>query len=544
MKHHPPAIRAPFYRPGSHLALHRYLDDEFIPTFLDDLANGGLQNPTAYAWLEQQRVGTYRDYPTLSLPLHRTFHLVSCEVSCAVPGDPAFDPQTIRSAGLVIRRTPRGGHTEPWMIERDSDRGWNDQVDPGDPDRHRRVRQVLGSRGAVTDPPYSGERTYPLHVTTARDAHGRRHTILYGFLPVGSGTCAKPRTDRPRIAPADLAEAKSAMAQELAWPFGLERNAPVSTNEVVYRGVPTRAMVLLLRTLVHRHRLGIDNSPANQTLIALIRAIPFDRPVSGLSYAQAADSTNDDVAPLAQRTYVMSLFDYLQSHTQADAEAADGRVYSEIFLRYLDLPLSDSGVPAPTPLPATNGSALNLHLHVDDTSTAALRSALVERVAGRAMQMADDIPLPRYGQDSDDIYVAQAFVRYAHDDNETCEHTVVGELTTVPFRVASPFTPEAIRPVLIQMPKFSDLKRGLMNAHFLTPDDLAQKILSLRIGKPLEVSKGSGPGFNLCWMFSFSIPAITICAMILLMIIISILNIIFFWIPYIFITLPFFCKRR
>jgi hypothetical protein len=529
--HPPPVLRAPFYRPGNHLALHRYLDDEFVPTFLDDLASGALAQATQYTWLDQERMGAHRDHPTLRLPLHRTFHLVSCEVACAVPGNPAFDPAKIRSAGVVIRRTPRGGAMESWQVERDLDVGWSDRVDPGDPDHHRRLRQVLPQADTRT-PPYSGERSYPLHVVTAHDANGRRHTVLYGFLPVGGGSSNRPRAGRPRIAAADLAAAKNAMAQELPWPFGLDRRAPLSDSRQVTNGRPTRALLALLRTLVHRHRLGLDPTRDNATLVSLVGTLRFRTP-------PRFDGLGRELPPAPPAT--ASLKTWLDSFIVTDTEAPTQRAYAGALLRYLDLPLADNLAESPIALPTSNGGTLDLHLDVADNTAAALRTALVDQVAARATQLADDIPLPRYGQDVDDLYIAQAFVRYG---DEACEHTVVGELTTVPFRVASPFTPEAIRPVLIQLPKFSDLKRGLMNAHFLAPDDLAQKILSLRIGKPLEVSQGSGPGFNLCWLFSFSIPAITICAMILLMIIISILNIIFFWIPYIFITLPFFCKRR
>jgi hypothetical protein len=57
------------------------------------------------------------------------------------------------------------------------------------------------------------------------------------------------------------------------------------------------------------------------------------------------------------------------------------------------------------------------------------------------------------------------------------------------------------------------------------------------------LSSGTAPapggGINLNWICGFSIPLVTICAFFLLNIIISLLNIVFFWLPFIKICIPF-----
>jgi hypothetical protein len=53
------------------------------------------------------------------------------------------------------------------------------------------------------------------------------------------------------------------------------------------------------------------------------------------------------------------------------------------------------------------------------------------------------------------------------------------------------------------------------------------------------VPKGDVPQLGIQWICSFSLPVITLVAMILLMIMISLLNIIFFWLPWVRICLPF-----
>jgi hypothetical protein len=114
-----------------------------------------------------------------------------------------------------------------------------------------------------------------------------------------------------------------------------------------------------------------------------------------------------------------------------------------------------------------------------------------------------------------------------------------------PFRVAAPFDPDASRPVLIQMPSLSDLKRGLAKgASMLIPPDTQGLLDALKLNKgvgPDMASEPPPPGSELGiqWICSFSLPVITLIAMILLMIMVILLNLVFFWLPWVRICLPF-----
>jgi len=55
----------------------------------------------------------------------------------------------------------------------------------------------------------------------------------------------------------------------------------------------------------------------------------------------------------------------------------------------------------------------------------------------------------------------------------------------------------------------------------------------------LTSGAGGGAGMSLGWICSFSIPIITICAFFVLNIFLSLLNIVFFWLPFIKICIPF-----
>jgi hypothetical protein len=132
---------------------------------------------------------------------------------------------------------------------------------------------------------------------------------------------------------------------------------------------------------------------------------------------------------------------------------------------------------------------------------------------------------------------------------------------TRPFQMASFFDPDApARPIRIAMPidtspaglrKF-DKKAAFMISDMLcgqidrvkgmTLGDLVRSVLPWPLHKDLSVpEKGpckSGSGLEIGMICSLSIPIITICALLLLMIIVSLLDIIFRWMPFFLICFP------
>ena len=61
--------------------------------------------------------------------------------------------------------------------------------------------------------------------------------------------------------------------------------------------------------------------------------------------------------------------------------------------------------------------------------------------------------------------------------------------------------------------------------------------------KFLEGKPGPGTGFDLDWICGFSIPIITICAFIVLNIFLVLLNLLFFWLPFVKVCIPFPRKK-
>jgi hypothetical protein len=141
--------------------------------------------------------------------------------------------------------------------------------------------------------------------------------------------------------------------------------------------------------------------------------------------------------------------------------------------------------------------------------------------------------------------------------------TTVLSQPTVPFKMAGFFDPDApARPIRIALPidttpaglrKFdkntafmiSDVLCGqIQRAKGLSLGDLVRSVLPWPFHKDLSVpdtgpcKSTSDPALQLGMICSLSIPIITICALILLMIVVSILDYIFRWIPYLIMCFP------
>jgi hypothetical protein len=132
---------------------------------------------------------------------------------------------------------------------------------------------------------------------------------------------------------------------------------------------------------------------------------------------------------------------------------------------------------------------------------------------------------------------------------------------TAPFQMASFFDPDApARPIRIALPLDTSpagLRKFDKNTAFMISDmlcgqidrvkglslgDLVLSVLPWPLHKDLSVPDGgpckSGSGIEFGMICSLSIPIITICALILLIIIVSLLDIVFRWLPYFVICFP------
>lgn len=116
---------------------------------------------------------------------------------------------------------------------------------------------------------------------------------------------------------------------------------------------------------------------------------------------------------------------------------------------------------------------------------------------------------------------------------------------SLPFTIAAFFDPDApMRPVRITMPDTSlqNLRKYQQNVSIVLSKKLREQICQLSGLSLDQIENGElndcENDFSIGMICSMSIPIITICALILLLIIVNLLNIVFWWLPFFKICIP------
>ncbi len=196
-----------------------------------------------------------------------------------------------------------------------------------------------------------------------------------------------------------------------------------------------------------------------------------------------------------------------------------------------------------------------------------VRDALTEALAEDASALNKRIPLVPISQQisattqdsdyQDDRFVIRCVFQRPHCPS-TLQPAVVSQPTEA-FQMASFFDPDApARPIRIPMPvdtspaglrKFAkntafvisdSLSCQIEKARSLTFGDLVLSVLPWPFNKKLDTSSASctNSGIDIGKICTLSIPIITICALIILIIFVLLLDIIFKWVPYLIFCLP------
>lgn len=174
-----------------------------------------------------------------------------------------------------------------------------------------------------------------------------------------------------------------------------------------------------------------------------------------------------------------------------------------------------------------------------------LRAALRLQLAQTIATSSADLPVPKLQSGPSGRYFVVPFLRTICPNG--CERIHWGSPSD-PFAVAAAFDPDAARPLRIEMPDLSDARRGLARgATFDMPPSLANLMNGLNskaaTQNMMTGGGGSTGGLGIRFLCSFSLPAITICAMIMLSITLSLLNIFLGWMAWVKICLPLPAKK-
>lgn len=525
-------LRAPHFAEGPVAPLlQRAEPDDFLEAVFDEL-----RTPEGRTRLRQSQVQERISLSTrrgrgrnaaaapvdsclrLYRPVHRVFHVVLFEAFCDRPGSPPLDPARIDSAGLVIRRLlpPRSaqggmgaGHAgyAGWMTASETARGWSplgSAAADHDPDPARR-RPLLRTGNAEIDRrlaamarsgPALAESVVSLFPVPPAVCRAAGRTLLVGVLPTGS------------------------MEESEAPPD----NAVYSADEIAAR-IPT----------------WLAATPGG-------RRVQPPRAGQLLGRDQASDPALADFIDMLGKVVVgWGLLDdtpgaraLRQALDRLDVEDADNRTRK----------LGDTIEQAARVLLHGDAGSFRMPLRWA-AITAQSASAIAAAVHAAAnQQLAAVRPRETRFEDEATVYRARAFVRVdqhgagADGDGagagEDCPPALVWSEYTEAFQIAAWWRNGPGRPTLIALPDPTpqNLRELKPNVAFKLSPGLFDLLRRNTPGDFLDGKATAGVGIGLQWICGFNIPIITLCAFIVLFIFLVLLNIVFWWLPFVRVCIP------
>ena len=192
---------------------------------------------------------------------------------------------------------------------------------------------------------------------------------------------------------------------------------------------------------------------------------------------------------------------------------------------------------------ATPKAVLNIDIRTANVN--AIETTVKSKLAPASAPALPLAELPKYDATDGAAYIVRCVYQ-----RPVCRppHADVVSLPSEPFTLASFFDPDApARPLRISLPVDTSpagLRSFPKNVAFLVSDRLRTQMEAVSgLKKTLDGDVG-GPAFDLGELCSMSIPIITICAFIVLMIFVALLNIVFWWLPLLRVCLPLRLKAR
>ena len=491
-------------------------DNDFIEGTLEDLrtapSRSALRNDLASASAD----GVLK----LFQPVQRRFHLAVLEAFCDVPGEPRIDPNRIESAGMVIRRIGEDGRREGWMRAGARLKGWVPLAGAADVDaRHeptvarRLAAKAIGPRslarelvdhaakqhGALLE-----EHVVPLFVAPPDVCEAASRTLYYGVVP----TASSDRAEAPAEGPRDFGPESRAFRDHLVGTLNGEALRFDRAGETVSPA---------MRTIADIERGAAGHVASLTLLVRMLQQLAIEFDAFGSSNAsRALFAELESIAlPLVVRPN----------------EAPRSAVSAGAFLKrcvpiLLERETADDAPEMPESWPARDAAATARLAQL-------LSSALAERF--KAVQS----NAGRFDR-ANARYQLRAFVRIKPECG--CPARTEWSAYTPPFTIAPWYETAGAPAVQVPLPDPSD--RGLLKSlkpgvSFVVPAALNN--LFSQDAKKLAAGEGEPPSGtpSLQWICSFSIPIITICAFIVLMIFLTLFDIIFRWMLFIRICIPF-----
>jgi hypothetical protein len=506
-------------------------DDGFPARFLRDVASGG-QTSLAN--------GSPVTSGTLYQPVQRILHVAMADLRCTSLMYPRVDPTRVISAGLVIRRCFRrpGVNGAPpyddpntlsgwmrsstgatqWVVLRpdqetlDPDPKLRPQLKSGQPELDAQLAQ-LSLAAAFT------ETTSRAFAAPPATCAALNRTVFYAVVPTASSEMSDTQPASPPLV--DRAGLVSALPALLR-----------SSQGATVPPVPSAGASVDYRWLSDDFLNVIYPPPTSGT-----------PPIPAMNPSRAAYQFQQFSLALRMLDSVFGAFDGSSQGNQILAVLNRHNVT----LATGTQPLGDFYRTAKTVLldytgPAANAPSFTMPtawegLNNNDESN--LLDAMIAALTPRSQNLL--APQGRF-QDSTRLYRLRLFFR-VKAKNPGCPPLLFWSQYSDPFRIAAWYEGGQRPQPPVPLPDPASIRSMKPNCSFHVPTNLMNSMQGATMSG-LMSGGGGGPasgggGPSLGWICGFSIPLITICAFFVLNIFLSLLNIVFFWLPFIKICIPF-----
>jgi hypothetical protein len=479
---------------------------------------GSLQNSVVTPGSTISALPTTPSNPvTLYQPVQRVFHVALLQLNCNAPGSPRLDPTRVQSAGIVIRRVVQFQGTNSfdappsaWVTYTDGRCQWaalNQSDECLDPDPTKRPLPYSGQPALdalLAAQALSGsatETTSPAFVAAPAVCDGAGITFVYAVIPTASSEIT---TAAPAV-PQYTSDTLSTLAAGL--PTLLKEGSHPAA-------LPGQA--------IDYHYMSDDYAAAHNatgTFTTFTLTLRMLYSVFG-----AFDNT-----PQAQA--ILNTLNTYNVWFQDGSSQGMGDFYQSAKTKLIDYD-TPGGQTGPQLVMPTSWDAFN------SSDESAVLSALTNQLQVRSPQVA--APLGRY-HDSSRYYRCRIFLRIKGHTPD-CPTKLVWSEPSDPFRIAAWHEGSGRTQAPVPLPDPTDrnfLKNAKPNCSFSVPAGLMNAMQGSTLSGLSSGAAPAGGGLQLSWICGFSIPLITICAFFVLNIFLTLLNIVFFWLPFIKICIPF-----
>jgi hypothetical protein len=480
--------------------------------------------------------------PRLYQAVHRRFNLALLDAHCDVFGQPRLDPRRIESTGMVMRRfigpaNPTAAdlahpqHWQGWMGEEPQVLGWTTfggpaglEADPGatmaPPARTgaAMVDRLLAARRRSVK---AVERVVPMWIVKPDIASACGRTLLFGLIPTAAtveepGQSLEMRTSFAALRAPGHAQRRAFVDHLSSW-LKLEAvKAPPRPGGSFDRSWLTQSSI-----------------PADEDeFIAFIEQLAYEFDAFGGNAARLQPHLSDMLLWRFQ-PQALGPWKYTRMPAVPFLQACARIVRPDLAEAAASVTMPDLIGPAPFSIPGLEH--VRPSVLIDRLTDAALDS--LEAVAAETL-------LPRQMFDDETArYAVRAFIRVRPTDAR-CPPQLVWSAPSPLFTIAPWFESTGRVSAPIPLPKLdrASLAQLKPSASFSLPPEIrslvnpngAQATLA---GNPRRFSYG------IEWVMQLSMPIMTICGMVAMTVVLTLLNMVFRWMSFAMVFVPQF-KRR